>query len=87
MTGTDMPTFTGFHSLLLGLLHAPRAEYDTKQFIKSMCVHVEHISIDDHICIEFCMDKSYQHKSFGCDVKLYWCALMPKFNDAARGLL
>ena len=33
-----------------------RAGFETKQFIKFMCVHFEHIIIRDRICIEFRMD-------------------------------
>ena len=59
-----------------------RAGFETKQFIKFMCVHFEHIIIRDPICIEFRMDNFYQYKFFGCDIKIYWCVLMPRLNGS-----
>ena len=29
----------------------------------------------------FCVDKFYQHNFFGCDIKIYWCALMRRLNE------
>ena len=59
-----------------------RAGFETKQFIKFMCVHFGRIINCDRICIEFRMDKFYQHKFFGCDIKIYWCVLMPRLNES-----
>ena len=58
-----------------------RAEHKTKQFIQFMYVHFECIFIRYRICIDFCVDKFYQHNFFGCDIKIYWCALMPRLNE------
>ena len=60
---------------------AMRAGFETKQFIKFMCVHFGRIINCDRICIEFRVDKFYQHKFFGCDIKIYWCVLMPRLNE------
>ena len=49
--------------------------------IKFMCVHFGRITNCDRICIEFRVDKFYQHKFFGCDIKIYWCVLMPRLNE------
>ena len=62
-----------------GLCHTG---FETKQFIKLMCVHFEHIIIRDRICIEFCMDNFYQHKFFSCDIKIYLGVLMPRLNGS-----
>ena len=59
-----------------------RAGFETKHFIKLMCVHFEHIIIRDRICIEFSMDNFYQHKFFGCNIKIYWGVLMPRLNGS-----
>ena len=59
-----------------------RASFETKHFIKLMCVYFEHIIIRDRICIEFPMDNFYQHKFFGCDIKIYWGVLMPRLNGS-----
>ena len=59
-----------------------RAGFETKQFIKFMCVHFGRIINCDRICIEFRVDKFYQHKFFGCDIKIYWCVLMPRLNES-----
>ena len=59
-----------------------RAGFETKQFIKFMCVHLERIINRDSMCIEFRVDKFYQHKFFGCDTKIYWCVLMPRLNES-----
>ena len=58
-----------------------RAGFETKQFIKFMYVHFGRIINRDRICIEFRVDKFYQHKFFGCDIKIYWCVLMPRLNE------
>ena len=47
-----------------------------------MCVHFGRIINCDRICIEFRVDKFYQHKFFGCDIKIYWCVLMPRLNES-----
>ena len=46
------------------------------------CVHYGRIINRDSICIEFRVDKFYQHKFFGCDIKIYWCVLMPRLNES-----
>ena len=65
-----------------GVERAMRAGFETKQFIKFMCVHFGRIINCDRICIEFRVDKFYQHKLFGCDIKIYWCVLMPRLNES-----
>ena len=57
-----------------------RPGFETKQFIKFMCVHFGRII--NRICIEFRVDKFDQHKFFGCDIKIYWCVLMPRLNES-----
>ena len=54
-----------------GVERAMRAGFETKQFIKFMCVHFGRIINCDRICIEFRVDKFYQHKLFGCDIKIH----------------
>ena len=45
------------------------------------CAHFGRIINRDRICIEFRVDKFYQHKLFGCDIKIYWCELIPILNE------
>ena len=47
-----------------------------------ICVHFGRIINRDRICIEFHVDKFYQQKFFGCDIKIYWCVLMPRLNES-----
>ena len=61
---------------------AIRAGFEAKQFIKFMCVHFGRIINRDRICIEFRVDNFYQHKFLGCDIKIYWCVLMPRLNES-----
>ena len=49
-----------------------------------ICVHFGRIINRDRICIEFRVDKFYQQKFFGCDIKIYWCELMPRLNESVR---
>ena len=65
-----------------GVERAMRAGFETKKFIKFMCVHFGRIINCDRICIEFRVDTFYQHKFFGCDIKIYWCVLMPRLNES-----
>ena len=65
-----------------GVERAMRAGFETKQFIKFMCVHFGRIINCDRICIEFRVDEFYRHKFFGCDIKIYWCVLMPRLNES-----
>ena len=50
--------------------------------VKFVFVHFERIIILDRICIEFGVDKFYQHKFFGWDIKIYWCVSMPRLNES-----
>ena len=63
-----------------GVERAMRTGFETKQFIEFMCVHFGRIINCDRIYIEFRVDKFYQHKFFGCDIKIYWCVLMPRLK-------
>ena len=51
-----------------------RAGFETKQFIKFMCVHFGRIINRDRICIEFRVDKFYQHV-------IYWDALSDDISN------
>ena len=66
----------------VGVWNGLCAGFETKQFIKFMCVHFGRIINCDRICIEFRVDEFYRHKFFGCDIKIYWCVLMPRLNES-----
>ena len=50
--------------------------------LSNSCVHFGRIINCDRICIEFRVDTFYQHKFFVCDIKIYWCVLMPRLNES-----